>query len=212
MDIGAFERPATIGVAHGVHGERDDGHGCGSGNTGDLVYVIGQADANANLAGSIIEFDPTVFGTSQTITLSSTLELDEPSGPMMIEGPGASIGDDQRRQRGAGVSGGRRRGGDASGMTISGGRPGRLWWGDQNENFGTLKVLESTISGNAAGNGGGIASGRFAEHQGQHVLGNTAALPGGGLIVRGPTTISGSTFSSDMPAWQRRWDRELSGR
>ena len=37
--------------------------GNGSGDTGDLRDVINQAIADPNLAGSMIEFDPTVFGT-----------------------------------------------------------------------------------------------------------------------------------------------------
>ena len=52
--------------------------GSGSGTMGDLPYVIGQANADPNPDGSIIEFDPTVFGTPQTITLSSTLTLSRP--------------------------------------------------------------------------------------------------------------------------------------
>ncbi len=58
---------------------------------GDLRYCIDQADANSNTAGSLIRFDPTVFGTPQTITLSSTLTLSETAGPEVINGPGASL-------------------------------------------------------------------------------------------------------------------------
>ena len=43
----------------------------GSGDSGTLPYVIGQADLNTNTAGSEIEFDTTIFGSPQTITLSS---------------------------------------------------------------------------------------------------------------------------------------------
>ena len=89
VDIGAFERSGDDRRRRRcIRSMRRPPRVPGRGTTGDLVYVIEQADANANLAGSIIEFDPTVFGTSQTITLSSTLELAEPSGPMVIEGPG----------------------------------------------------------------------------------------------------------------------------
>ena len=38
--------------------------------SGDLSMCVGLADANnSNLAGSLIQFDPTVFSTPQTITL-----------------------------------------------------------------------------------------------------------------------------------------------
>ena len=65
--------------------------GAGSGTTGDLLYCIDQANANPNTDGSVIQFDPTVFGTPQTITLSSTLTLSETAGPEAIDGPGASL-------------------------------------------------------------------------------------------------------------------------
>jgi hypothetical protein len=56
--------------------------------SGDLLWAVTQANANTNAAGSVIEFDPTVFATPQTITLSSTLVLSETAGPEVIEGPG----------------------------------------------------------------------------------------------------------------------------
>ncbi len=77
---------ATIYTVNAI---TDDG--VGSQNTGDLRYCIDQANANANSAGSVIQFDPTVFGTPQTITLSSTLTMSETGGPEVIDGPGASL-------------------------------------------------------------------------------------------------------------------------
>ena len=58
-------------------------------DAGDLLYCVTQANANTNIAGSEIQFDPTVFNpaTPQTITLASTLELSETAGPEMIDGP-----------------------------------------------------------------------------------------------------------------------------
>ena len=38
--------------------------GAGSGDTGDLRYCITQANTNTNPAGSLIQFDPTVFTPS----------------------------------------------------------------------------------------------------------------------------------------------------
>ncbi len=66
--------------------------GTGSGNSGDLVYAIDQANANTNPAGSVIEFDPTIFNSSTlpTITLDVTLFLVEKGGPVVIDGPGAN--------------------------------------------------------------------------------------------------------------------------
>ena len=182
MDIGAFERPTTIGSPTVYTVNATTTTGTGSGNSGDLVYVIEQADADANLAGSIIQFDPTVFGTAQTITLSSTLELAEPSGPMMIEGPGASL---------LTISGGNavqvfQVGGGAvvtlSGMTISeGSAAGSLGGAIEEQNFGTLTVQQSTVSDSSAYDGGGIASGDGTLSIIDSTLsGDTAANYGGG--------------------------------
>ncbi len=64
----------------------------GTGTSGTLPYVIGQANLNPNLAGSVIQFAPTIFSASnpQTITLTNTLDLGGPSGPLVIDGPGAA--------------------------------------------------------------------------------------------------------------------------
>ena len=61
--------------------------GAGSGSAGDLAYVVNQANVNTNPAGSLIQFDPNVFDSPQTITLTTTLTLSESSGAEMIEGP-----------------------------------------------------------------------------------------------------------------------------
>ena len=65
--------------------------GAGSGTAGDLLYCITQANSNSNSEGSEVQFDPTIFGTPQTITLSSTLTLSETAGPEVISGPGANL-------------------------------------------------------------------------------------------------------------------------
>ena len=39
----------------------------------------------------MIQFDPTVFASPQTITLASTLVLSETAGPEVIDGPGANL-------------------------------------------------------------------------------------------------------------------------
>ncbi len=46
--------------------------GAGSGNSGDLRYVITQANANTNTGGSVITFDPTVFASQQEINLDQS--------------------------------------------------------------------------------------------------------------------------------------------
>src|SRR6516225_3436855 len=62
------------------------------GSTGTLRWAVAQANANTNPAGSVINFDPVLFSTPQTITLTSTLTLSDTAGPEVIVGPGASLG------------------------------------------------------------------------------------------------------------------------
>src|SRR5262245_18886871 len=120
----------------------------GTGSSGTLPYVISQADANSNPAGSLIEFDRTVFFSPQTITLSNTLELSETAGPVLIDGPGAAMvtisGNHAVRvfQADSGVTA------TIDGLTISGGLNSASGGGIANS--GTLSVTNSTFSGNSA--------------------------------------------------------------
>ena len=94
--------------------------GSGSNDAGDLRYCINQA--NADDQANTIVFDPTVFGTPQTITLNSgQLELEDTGGTQTITGL-------------------------AAGLTISGGGSTRVFQvdGDVTASFSGL-----TISGGA---------------------------------------------------------------
>ena len=150
----------TAGGAPTVYTVNSTGSGSsGTGTSGTLPYVIGLADMNPNLAGSVIEFAPTVFSASnpQTITLTGTLELGEPSGPLVIDGPGAGA---------VTISGG----GAVqvflaepgavttlSGLTISGGNSQTNGGGILVEYDSTLTITNSAISDNTTlGGGGGI--------------------------------------------------------
>ena len=201
IDIGAFERPTSIGSPTVYTVDLTSADGTGSGDSGDLVYVIEQADANPNLAGSIINFDPTVFGTPQTITLSSPLELAEPSGPLVINGPGANlltISGNNAVQVFDVVSGAVA---TMSGLTISEGSA-EYGGGIFNANFAGLTLSESVISGSSAvGYGGAIASGGVLTLIDTTVSGDSAQANGGsyagGLFNVGSATISGSAFTGD---------------
>ncbi len=130
----------------------------GSGTSGTLPYVTSLANANSNTAGSEIVFDPTVFSSPQTITLTAgMLELTGTTGPISIAGPAAGV-----TVSGGGLIGGIRvfqvdSGVTAaiSGLTISGGWPGYGSGGGM-ANFGTATLTECTLSGNTALNGGGV--------------------------------------------------------
>ena len=99
--------------------------GIGSGDAGDLRYCIDQA--NADDEANQIVFDPTVFGTPQTITLSGgPLELEDTGGTQTITGPAAGVtisggGSSRVFQVDSGVTA------SISGLTISGGSIGRQW-------------------------------------------------------------------------------------
>jgi hypothetical protein len=225
VDIGAFERPAEAGspTVYAVNLTSDTG--AGSGNEGDLVYVLLQARGNANLAGSVIQFDPTVFSiaTPQTITLSNTLELNEPSGPEMIEGPGASaltISGNKAVEAflvDSGVMA------TISGLTISGGSAsegGAIYI----ENGGTLSITDATIAKNSASFGGAIynngtlaVSNSAVENNAQAgygggifndpggtltvtnslIAGNSASQEGGGIASGGTATVINTTIANN---------------
>ncbi len=193
--------------------------GAGSGTTGDLLYCIDQANANPNTDGSVIQFDPTVFGTPQTITLSSTLSLSETAGPEEIDGPGASL---------VTISGNNAVGvfsvfgptpglpgatASISGLTIA---SGMTEYGGGIDNNGTLTLTDCTISGNIAtssnldyGFGGGIfnAANSSLTVTDCTIYGNGSVSEvepfqyhgyGGGINNDGGTvTVSGSTIAGN---------------
>ena len=190
--------------------------GAGSGAVGDLVYVITQANANTNYFGSIIQFDPAVFASPQTIALASTLELSETAGPISIDGPGAGTVNISGQavvrvfMVDSGVTA------TISGVTISdgfgGGSNGAGGSGGGLANSGTLSITGCTISGNSAGGGLGGGSGGGLANSGTVTItdstfsGNSAAGggfgngSGGGLANSGTVTITDSTFSGNSAA------------
>jgi hypothetical protein len=155
----------------------------------------------------VIQFDPAVFATAQTITLSSTLELSETAGPEVIEGPGANL---------VTVSGNNAVGvfqvdraviATLKGLTISGGAAGNSDRGGGGIYIdeGTLMVTDCTIDDNtgagetSAAGGGGIddASGS-ASITGCIIANNNERLGGGGIMVaRGAVTITRSTIENN---------------
>lgn len=123
-------------------------------DAGDLRYVVSQANANSNSAGSQIEFDPSVFATPQTITLSSSMVLSEAPGPEMIDGPGASLVTIDANQKGTVLVVNRGTSASVSGLTVS---HGWTFVGGGIVNDGVLTVANCTISYNVgASQGGGI--------------------------------------------------------
>jgi len=186
-------------------------------DTGSLPYAIIQANADPNPAGSLIQFDPAVFSTPQTITLASTLKLSETAGPEVIDGPGASLAtvSGNKAVRVLQVDGGVTA--SISGLTIAGGNDPS---GGGINNSGTLSITDSTFSGNSASGGsggyfGGAGSGGAISNSGTLAItdstfsGNSALLggyggfhlsvgaSGGGIYNSGTLSITDSTFSGN---------------
>jgi len=198
VDIGAFERPIVSAgpTVYTVDLTSDSGAST-SALAGDLLYCITQANANTNLAGTEIEFSPTVFkaGMLQTITLTSSLELSEPSGPETIVGPGNNV---------VTISGNNSvevfdvkyaATATLSGLTISDGMADS---GGGILNDGTLTVTDSTITNNHAGAGGGIenrADGRLTASD--CTISDNTAKAGAGIDNSAKLTVTGCTISDN---------------
>ena len=183
--------------------------GIGTGDAGDLRYVLSLANADSNTDGTVITFDPTVFATPQTITLSPTLgplALTNIAGPEVIDGPAAGL---------ATVSGNKAVGifsvasgvtATISGLTIDSGSTAANGGGI--DNSGSLTISNDTLSNNtAAGSGGGIeneATGTLTD-DGSTYTNNTAGGGGGAIdnqssmvTLSGDTvTLTGDTFESN---------------
>ena len=176
--------------------------GTGAGNAGDLLYCVTQANNNDKPLGSLIEFDPTVFISSQSyiITLASTLQLSETAGPEVIAGPGAGI---------VTISGGNavnvfqvNSGALAtlSGLTISGGSA-TVYDGGAGVNVqagAMLTVAESMVVDNTSrGDGGGIENNGTLTVIGSTIAGNSA-VDGGGILSVGQVLVMDSTLSGNF--------------
>ena len=155
--------------------------GTGSGATGDLRYCVTQANANPNQAGSVIQFDPSVFSTSspQTITLSATLDLIGMSGPIEINAPAPGTSD----------------GSGPFAVTVSGGDSVRVFEIGQGVTA-TISGLSIT-RGLASGNGGGVWNQGNLTLSNCKVANDTAAIDGGGIENDGTMTASNCLVSDD---------------
>jgi parallel beta-helix repeat protein len=175
---------------------------------GSLRQAI--TDANLNVGPDDISFDPSVFGTPQTINLLTALPTI--SSPLTVLGPGANLLT-VRRDAGAAtnfrvfaivagaapavtITGATVTGGvsaaDGGGINIAG--PAGL----------TVTLADAVITGNTAtgvNDGGGISvgSGPALVLQNTVVSGNTAGDGGGGIYLynNNPLTLDNSTISGN---------------
>jgi Bacterial Ig-like domain (group 3) len=169
----------------------------GTGDSGTLPYIVGQANANPNAAGSEIEFDPTVFTGSpaQRITLTSVLELSETAGPEVIDGPGSTAvtvsGNVQVQifQIDSGVTA------TIEGLGLVNGS-GKL--GGCVSNAGTLTMSNCLIIGGGAVDGGGIYNAGTMTLTNGTVNANQAQYgDGDGIYNAGMLTVENTTVTQD---------------
>ena len=147
----------------------------GTGTSGTLPYVIGQANMDSNTAGSLIEFDPTVFSSQKTITLSSTLALSETAGPEVIAGPGRVL------------------------VTVSGGGAVRVFSIANSATTATLSGL-TIANGSTGTDGAGILNSGNLTLSDSSLSGNTAGTTGGGIENdAGTLAITGSLIARTPP-------------
>jgi hypothetical protein len=170
---------------------------------GDLTLRQAVNLANVLDGAETITFDPAVFATAQTITLTQgQLDLSDTGGTETIVGPAAGVtisGGDTSRvfEVDSGVVA------SLSGLTISGGATTANGGGLDND--GTTTLNDVTISANsAAGGGGGVCNNGTATLTNCTISDNTAGFGGGLSIASGATTtlifctVSGNSATS---AW-----------
>ncbi|WP_165230645.1 right-handed parallel beta-helix repeat-containing protein [Aquisphaera insulae] len=195
VDIGAFEAQTAIAPSFVVDTTADKVD-FSDGRT-SLREAIGSANA---FAGNSVTFDPTVFASVQTITLSlGQLELSNTSGTETITAPAAGVTVDANNasrvfQVDPGVTA------SISGLTITGGKTGGK--GGGLINFGTTTLTDCTLTGNTSGdNGGGLYNnfGTAITLTDCTISGNSAASDGGGLAGGdgGTVTLAGCTISGN---------------
>jgi len=198
--LGTFK--VSIGALFVVNATNDEAVDTDSKTSLREAVLAANSDGTTN---DTISFDPTVFATAQTITVSGlgTLAI---TGPVIISGTGA----DKLTVSGGGaarvfsvnngVTG--QIAVTFSGMTITGGagtgNGGGIQAGDENVTLDGVALRGNTATG--AGGGISLGSGSALTILNSEVSGNTAAVTGGGGAYTGgvaAVVIRNSTFSGN---------------
>ena len=164
------------------------------------------AQANSDGGGDTIQFDPTVFSTPQTITLTGgQLELTGTTAATTITGPAAGVtvsGNEASRvfQFDPGVVA------SISGLTITGGNADGVGGGGLFiEGMAYVFLTDCTVSGNSAGfNGGGLFNDGMATLTDCTVSGNSTGGAGGGLCSFSTAELTDCTVSGNLRPSRRR--------
>ncbi len=201
VDIGAVEFQATPFVSTVVNTTADD-------VSADGLTSLREAIAFAERSGGVVTFDPTVFDSPQTITLTQSLDelfdgnpgelaVDCLNGAVTIDGPGADLLTVQGEPSsqvflviGSSPA-------TISGMTITGAGaiPG-FGAAAGIDNEGNLTLASSVVTGNT---GSGIINDGALTVSNSDISGNEdySASFGGGIRNKGTATISDSTISGN---------------
>ncbi len=149
----------------------------------------------------MIQFDPTVFGTAQTITLSNTLTLSETAGPEVIDGPGANLVTVSGNNAVEVFSVSSDVTAMLEGLTVSNGNVNPAGHGAGIANEGTLVISSATISDNFADAGGGVYNDGTLTVS-NSLLANDTAIEGGGIYNSqgSALTVSNSQIVDDLAA------------
>ncbi len=192
VDIGAYEVQASAPLVVNT-------------NTDVALSAYGKLDlrtavnlANIQVGDDTITFDPSVFSTPKTITLTFGVLTLTDAAMTTITGTGAG----KLAVSGNHVSGVFQVNADAnamlSGLTITAGSAGV---GGGVANFGTVTLTDCIVSGNFGFNGGGLINFGTVALTNSTVSGNSAGTGGGLLNTGGATatltnsTVSGNTVS-----------------
>ena len=146
--------------------------------SGDLRYCIGLANADtSNPDGSLIQFDPSVFGVPRTIAPQTGLVLSNQTEPIEISGPGASLLTVTGRGPNSNFSVFTVESNvSISGVTITNGENGD---GGGVNNSGNLSLSNVTLYGNSATHyGGGVYNTWHSDADEHHLSGNSAYYGG----------------------------------
>ncbi len=198
IDAGAFQFQSSL-----VVNSTDDTAGADSPGLLTLRQAVNLADADTTTMAQPITFDPTVFDSSQTITLTNgTLTLGASKSanvaPITITGPSAGVTISGADSFTVFTVNGNTTA-TLSGLTITDGFTAGNGGGIVNS--GTLTVSASTLSGNSAsGDVGGVGNGSNGGNGGNGgngVGGSGGNGEGGGIYNGGTLTVTASTLSGN---------------